>query len=141
MKYTSLSIQTQREFPNNARTQGFGWLVRAGYMTRENQLLPLGEKAVEKLRTRSKEVTFLSSLELPLISNADETFFESAIGSQEIIYCQSCGYSARREFAQTRKTPFTQDEPLPVEKIATPDTNTIESLANLLNIPKEKSEE
>ena len=49
MKYTSISIQTQREFPNNARTQGFGWLVRAGYMTRENQLLPLGEKAIEKL--------------------------------------------------------------------------------------------
>ena len=139
MKYTSLSIQTQREFPNNARTQGFGWLVRAGYMTRENQLLPLGEKAIEKLKTQSTEVTFLNSLELPLIANADEAFFESAIGSQEIIHCQSCGYSAGRELAQTRKSPFTQEEPLPIEKIATPDTNTIESLANLLNIPKEKT--
>ncbi|MFN8434129.1 MAG: YbaK/EbsC family protein [Anaerolineales bacterium] len=139
MKYTSLSIQTQREFPNNARTQGYGWLVRAGYMTRENQLLPLGEKAIETLKTRSKEEMFLNSLELPLIANTDETFFESAIGTQEIIYCQSCKYAARREIAQTRKTPFTQEDLLPIEKIATPDTNTIESLANLLNIPKEKT--
>ena len=53
MKYTSLSIQTQREFPNNARSQGWGWLVRAGYLTRENQLLPLGEQIIEKLKART----------------------------------------------------------------------------------------
>ena len=45
MKYTDLSIQTQREAPNNARTQGFAFLVCAGYHTRESQPAALGERA------------------------------------------------------------------------------------------------
>ncbi len=49
MKYQQLNVQTQREFPNNARTQGFGWLVRAGYVTRENEILPLGHQAISQL--------------------------------------------------------------------------------------------
>ena len=69
MKYRDLSIQTQREFPNNARTQGFGWLVRAGYLTRENQILPLGKQALTRLQDLSKEPDFFSRLSLPVISN------------------------------------------------------------------------
>jgi hypothetical protein len=30
MRYTDLTIQTQREAPNNTRTQGFALLVRTG---------------------------------------------------------------------------------------------------------------
>ena len=45
MKYTDLTIQTQREAPNNARTQGFAFLVCAGYHTRESQPAALGERA------------------------------------------------------------------------------------------------
>jgi prolyl-tRNA synthetase len=33
----------------------------------------------------------------------------------------------------------THELPLPIEKVSTPDCNTIETLANLLNIPKEKT--
>jgi hypothetical protein len=64
MKYTDLNIQTQREFPNNARTQGFGWLVRAGYLTRENDLLPLGEQAIGHLQKASENADFISLLSL-----------------------------------------------------------------------------
>jgi len=49
MKYTDLSIQTQREAPNNARTKGFAFLVRAGYVTRENQFTALGEYTLKQL--------------------------------------------------------------------------------------------
>ena len=139
MKYTDLKIQTQREFPNNARSQGFGWLVRAGYITRENQLLSLGEKAIEKLAALSKGNTFLPLLDIPFIENANEVFVISAAGSQEIIHCEKCGYVERKELAKTRKKPYSNEESLPVEKIATPNTNTIESLANLLNLPREKT--
>ncbi|HNJ14618.1 MAG TPA: hypothetical protein PLN43_13645, partial [Anaerolineales bacterium] len=53
MKYTDLKIQTQREAPNNARTEGFALLVRAGYMTRESEILPLGKEALTRLETLS----------------------------------------------------------------------------------------
>ena len=139
MKYQNLHIQTQREFPNNARTQGFGWLVRAGYLTRENEILPLGKQLIERLQNLSTGPAFLSHLSLPLFHNEHETYFPLSTGSTEIIHCESCKYTKRLELAQFKKTVFAQEEQLPVEKILTPDCNTIESLANFLNIPKEKT--
>ncbi|MCZ2128372.1 MAG: hypothetical protein LC099_11445 [Anaerolineales bacterium] len=137
--YASLSIQTQRDFPNNARTQGWGWLVRAGYLTRENQFLPLGEAALTKLKALAREDSFFETLDLPLLRNADEVFFASSVAAHEVAHCAACGYAVRRADAQTRKTPFSQEAPLALEKVATPNANSIEALANFLNIPKEKT--
>ena len=139
MKYQDLHIQTQREFPNNARTQGFGWLVRAGYLTRENEVLPLGKQFLERLQNLSSNPSFFSLLSLPTLSNEHEIFFPLDTGSLEIIYCQACNYTERIELAQFKKTPFSQEEHIPVEKVSTPECSTIESLANFLNIPKEKT--
>lgn len=139
MKYTDLKIQTQREAPNNARTEGFAFLVRAGYMTRENELLPLGKQAIEALERVSKETSFFFHIELPIIDNSSETFFESPVGSQEILHCEKCGYAARKEVARAKKTRFSQETQLPIQKVETPESSTIEGLANFLNIPKEKT--
>lgn len=141
MKYQNLHIQTQREFPNNARTQGFGWLVRAGYLTRENEILPLGKQFIERLQNLSSDPSFFSLLSLSIISNEHETFFPLSTGSTEIVHCDSCKYTERLELAQFKKTPFLQEQEiqLPIEKVSTPECNTIESLANFLNIPKEKT--
>jgi len=139
MKYQNLHIQTQREFPNNARTQGFGWLVRAGYLSRENEILPLAQQMISQLKNLSKNPSFFSLLTLPIISNEQETFFPLSTGSTEIIHCESCKYTERLELAQFKKTPFSQEVQLPVEIVSTPDCSTIESLANFLNIPKEKT--
>ena len=139
MKYQNLHIQTQREFPNNARTQGFGWLVRAGYLTRENEILPLGKQLIERLQNLSADPSFLFHLSLPLFHNDHEIYFPLSTGSTEIIHCESCKYTERLELAQFKKTVFSQEEQFPVEKVLTPDCNTIESLANFLNIPKEKT--
>ncbi len=139
MKYRDLQIQTQREFPSNMRTEGFGWLVRAGYMTRENEILPLGKHAIEHLKSLASQSNFISLLDLPIISNQQETFFPIANGSVEVIRCSSCGYASRKEIAQSKKIPFSNEAQLPLEKVLTPDCNTIESLANFLGIPKEKT--
>ena len=104
MKYRDLSIQTQREFPNNARTQGFGWLVRAGYLTRENQILPLGNQAIERLRTSSTNPSFLFHLSLPLFQTENETYLPISTGDIEIIHCESCKYTERIELAKFKKT-------------------------------------
>ncbi len=139
MKYTDLKIQTQREAPNNARTEGFAFLVRAGYITRENEILPLGKQAIEMLERLSKEISFFFHIEIPFINNSSETFFESPVGPQEILHCQNCGYVERKEIAKTKKSPFSQEAQLPMQKVETPGSNTIEALANFLNIPKEKT--
>jgi len=139
MKYRDLQIQTQREFPSNTRVQGFGWLARAGYITRENELLPLGEKMIERLRVLSSDSSFLFQLSLPVVSNETEIYFPISTGSLEVANCPSCNYTARVELARFAKTTLPQEEQLPIEKVLTPDCHTIESLANFLNVPKEKT--
>ena len=140
MKYTELKIQTQRDAPNNARTEGFAFLVRAGYITRENELLPLGQAAVTRLQKLSSNPDFLTALEIPHHKNEDSSvFFLLSSGNNQIAHCKSGDYTEHLEMAAFQKVPFSQEEPLPLEKVSTPDCNTIEALANLLDIPKEKT--
>ena len=148
MKYRDLQIQTQREAPNNARTEGFSFLVRAGYLTRENVPTKLGEHALNHLLNLSNDSSFLlhpfeslrTTLSLPTIGNENETFFPITAGSIELAHCLSCKYTERLELARFAKlVGAEQAPPLPLEKILTPDCNTIESLANFLDIPKEKT--
>ena len=136
MKYRDLQIQTQREAPNNARTEGFSFLVRAGYLTRENVLTMLGEYGVNHLREIGNEAWQA----IPTIGNDRESFFTIPTGDIEIAHCTNCKYTERIELARFMK-PVGADgrPPLPLEKIFTPDCNTIESLANFLNISKEQT--
>jgi prolyl-tRNA synthetase len=141
MKYRDLHIQTQREFPNNARTEGFGWLVRAGYVTRENGLTPLGQLAIDHLQKLAKDSSFifhLSSL-ISTLKSAEETYFPLPTGSVALIHCPACGYAAHKELALFEKRALPSEKPLPIEKVLTPDCHTIESLAAYLNVPKEKT--
>lgn len=139
MKYRDLNIQTQREAPNNARTEGFSFLVRAGYLTRENIPTPLGEAALHHLQDLSRDPAFPSQLSLPAIGNESELFFPIASGPVQVAHCQNCKCTQRLEFARSAKVPFSKEDELPQEKVLTPDCHTIEALANFLNIPKEKT--
>ena len=147
MKYRDLDIQTQREAPNNARTEGFALLVRAGYLTRENVLTQLGEYALKHLRNLAEAPDAFSapfeklsaSLSLPVLGSKDEVFFSIASGPFEIAHCTSCGYTERLELAHSAKRIFQAEEQLPLEKVLTPDCHTIEALANFLGVPKEKT--
>jgi prolyl-tRNA synthetase len=139
MKYRDLNIQTQREAPNNARTEGFAFLVRAGYLTRENTPTQLGEVTLNHLRNLSSEPALLSQLSLPTIGNDDETFFPIAFGPIEVAHCPHCKYTERLELARFAKTPLPKENELPLEKVLTPDCHTIEALANFLGVPKEKT--
>jgi prolyl-tRNA synthetase len=140
MKYRDLNIQTQREAPNNARTEGFAFLVRAGYLTRENVPTQLGDHALDRLRDLSRDSSFLSRLSLPTIGNDDETFFPIASGSFEVAHCPECKYTERLELAKFAKSVGAHhDASLPLEKVLTPDCHTIEALANFLGVPKEKT--
>jgi prolyl-tRNA synthetase len=139
MRYRDLQIQTQREAPNNARTPGFSWLVRAGYITRENTLLPLGEQLIKRLSTLSNDPAFIEQLSLKTTGTEEDIYFPIKTGPVEVIHCPSCGYAARKEIAKFKKVPFSSEAALPMEKVHTPDCNTIESLAAFVKIPKEKT--
>ena len=135
MKYRDLQIQTQRDAPNNARTEGFSFLVRAGLLTRENVPTKVGEIALSHLHNIEKEA--IESL--PAIGNENEIFFPIATGELEIAHCPSCKYTERIKLARFAKAELPKDELLPLEKVSTPECNTIEALANFLGIPKEKT--
>ncbi|MDX1378822.1 MAG: YbaK/EbsC family protein, partial [Anaerolineales bacterium] len=136
MKYRELQIQTQREAPNNARTEGFSFLVRAGYLTRENLPTKLGNFALDYLQKLADK----SLGSLSILSSENETFFPIAAGDVEIAHCSACKYTERLEFAEFSKpVEASQESPLPMEKVSTPNCNTIESLADFLGIEKEKT--
>lgn len=141
MKYRDLNIQTQREAPNNARTEGFSFLVRAGYLTRENVPTKLGDYAIHHLHELAQEpnVSFTSRFSLPIIRNDHEEYFPITTGDIEAIHCPACKYTERLELARFKKLALPHEQPLPLEKVSTPDCNTIESLANFLDTPKEKT--
>ncbi len=72
---------------------------------------------------------------------AHEYMYLTPIGEDTLTLCDSpaCGYSANRQIARFRKPPAPQEDAQPIEKVATPDTKTIDALAALLNIPKSKT--
>jgi hypothetical protein len=105
MKYRDLNIQTQREAPNNARTEGFAFLVRAGYLTRENVPTQFGEHALSHLRDLSNPSLFVFPATL---DNDHETFFP-IVRSVDAAHCRSAKQDARvgalRETGNSRIAP------------------------------------
>jgi prolyl-tRNA synthetase len=141
MRTRDLKIETQRQTPSNARTEGFAYLVRAGYITREGEPTPLGQQALTRLQELAKgSGDPFVELGLPVIqSEIQEIFFSIPTGGVEILQCPACHYAARRETARFKKQALTSEPALPLEKVLTPECNTIEALANFLGIPKEKT--
>jgi prolyl-tRNA synthetase len=68
---------------------------------------------------------------------AHEFMFLAPIGEDTLLLCDSCGFSANREVARFGKAASPESPTLlDMEKVATPDTTTIEALAKFLNIPE-----
>lgn len=62
-----------------------------------------------------------------------EYMYLSPIGEDTIITCKKCGYTANRQVATFKKEYFAE-EAKPMEKIATPDSKTIDELCATLGI-------
>jgi len=70
---------------------------------------------------------------------AHEYMYLTPIGEDTLLLCDNCGYSANRQIARFEKPKSSQEEPLPLEKVATPETKTIEGLANFLGVKKSQT--
>jgi prolyl-tRNA synthetase len=70
---------------------------------------------------------------------AHEFMYLTPVGEDTILICDSCGYTANRQIARFRKPQNPPEDPLPYQKVPTPDVPTIEALANFLHMPKSKT--
>jgi prolyl-tRNA synthetase len=71
---------------------------------------------------------------------AHEFMFLAPIGEDTLLLCDSCGFSANREVARFGKVASSETPTLlDMQKVATPNTTTIEALAKFLNIPESKT--
>lgn len=69
---------------------------------------------------------------------AHEYMYLSPIGEDTIIICGSCGLTANRQVATFRKESF-PEQPAEITEVKTPDTKTIEALAEFLQVPASKT--
>lgn len=60
-------------------------------------------------------------------------------GESEIVYCTSCDYAANVEKAELKVILPTEEAELPLEKVATPGTKTIQAVVEYLGVSVEKS--
>lgn len=63
----------------------------------------------------------------------------SDVGESEIAYCDHCDMAATTERAACVDAPSSEEVELPMEKVATPGTKTIEELANFLKVDRSKT--
>ncbi len=68
-----------------------------------------------------------------------EFMYLTPLGEDTLMLCDACGYAANRQVARYAKPQPPQEEALPLEKVHTPQTRTIESLARYLNIPESRT--
>jgi len=72
-------------------------------------------------------------------SNSHEFTALSDVGESEIAYCTECSMAATTERAKVVDAPASKDEMLAMEEVYTPDTKTIEDVANYLGLTKDKT--
>jgi prolyl-tRNA synthetase len=72
-------------------------------------------------------------------SNSHEFTALSDVGESEIAYCTECSMAATTERAQVVDAPSSKEEMRPMEEVYTPNTKTIEDVANYLGLTKDKT--
>jgi len=70
---------------------------------------------------------------------AHEFIYLTPIGEDSLILCDGCGYAANRDVARFAKTVEENGTPLIMERIATPNASTIETLASALGVPSSRT--
>src|SRR5215217_3626661 len=146
-----LVYQIQTKFRDDPRPRA--GLIRAREFTMKNAYsLDRDEEGLDKHYKTLHEAYFriFARCRLPVIavgadvgimggSLSHEFMYLSPVGEDTILLCDSCGYKANRQVAGFRKSLPEAEEQRPVEKISTPDTDTIEALARYLRIPESRT--
>jgi prolyl-tRNA synthetase len=90
-----------------------------------------------------------SALNLPVIT-ADESvddpavygfdfYFPASTGGMTVLRCPNCGYAEDQRIARFRRPTPPAEDPLPIEKVHTPECKTIAALAKYLGVPESRT--
>ena len=141
-----LVYQIQTKFRDELRSRG-GLIRVREFLMKDSYSL---DRDVEGLR-RQYEAHFEAYLKIgrraglqlmPVLSDvgmmggqvAHEFMYVSPIGEDSLVVCDACDYAANLEVARFRREKAADEEPLPLERVHTPGTATIEDLAEYLQI-------
>jgi prolyl-tRNA synthetase len=72
-------------------------------------------------------------------SQAHEFMVLNPAGEDVLVLCERCGYAANRQVAVVPKPVPANEDPLPLEEVATPGTTTIATLAGFLGVGPERT--
>jgi prolyl-tRNA synthetase len=72
-------------------------------------------------------------------TGAHEFMVVNEHGEDTLVLCDACGYAANQQIARVGVSVDGSEAPLPVEEVATPGTDTIASLAALLEVPTSRT--
>jgi prolyl-tRNA synthetase len=72
-------------------------------------------------------------------SLAHEFMALNDFGEDTLVLCEACGYAANQQIAPTAKPERSNEQPEPIEEVATPGTTTIATLAAHLGIGAERT--
>lgn len=72
-------------------------------------------------------------------SEAHEFMYLTPLGEDTVVLCDACGYAQNRQVATAALPEVAEEEPLALERIATPGTTTIEDLAGRHGIPASRT--
>ncbi len=139
--------QSAPGWQDDTRPQG-GWLRSRSGRALDAWLLLSSESELEKaFGTQSTRLGyFFERCMLPAFpveagagpaghDRAVHWFFPFEAGADSILHCSVCGYSAESGAARFQREPALDDAMLPLEKVPTPHSSTIEELTRFLNIP------
>lgn len=70
---------------------------------------------------------------------AHEFMYLTPIGEDTIVLCDRCGYAQNRQVATAAVPPIESEEPLPAERVATPEADTIDRLAEVMGVPPSRT--
>jgi prolyl-tRNA synthetase len=70
---------------------------------------------------------------------AHEFMYLTSMGEDTLLICDNCGYIANKQIAKVNKIHINDESPLAIEKIATPNSKTIDNLSSFLSIPTNKT--
>jgi prolyl-tRNA synthetase len=68
-------------------------------------------------------------------SAAHEYMYLTPVGEDTLVLCDGCGYSANRQVATSARAEPAPQRALPLQRVATPGTSTIDALAEFLHVP------
>ena len=68
-------------------------------------------------------------------SGAHEFMVVNEHGEDTLVLCDACGYAANQQVARMAVPPPEAEDPMPVEEVGTPGTETIAALADFLAVP------